>query len=236
MKKIIFIITIMLSVLCANAQEEVESSDIPKDVTTFLGIPVDGTKAEMRQKLIAKGYTPKKDRDGDEWLEGEFNGSSVRIRIVTNKNKVYRIMVSNANPYDEANVKNEYNILVDQFEHNKRYKSFKDFSIPSDEDFSYEMEVNNKVYAALYGQNMSEDYSHYLDIQAYLYLKSIYSEDELKNRSESVVKNYANCRSQLIADHMSKKSVWFQIIKTGNIYGIALYYDNGYNQANGEDL
>lgn len=31
-----------------------------KDVTTFLGIPVDGYKSEMRQKLIAKGYVPKK--------------------------------------------------------------------------------------------------------------------------------------------------------------------------------
>lgn len=27
------------------------------DVTTFLGIPVDGTKPEMIQKLRAKGYT-----------------------------------------------------------------------------------------------------------------------------------------------------------------------------------
>ena len=31
-----------------------------KDVTTFLGIPIDGFKSEMKQKLIAKGYSPKK--------------------------------------------------------------------------------------------------------------------------------------------------------------------------------
>ena len=31
-----------------------------KDVTTFLGIPVDGYKSEMKKKLMAKGYVPKK--------------------------------------------------------------------------------------------------------------------------------------------------------------------------------
>ena len=30
-----------------------------KDVTKFLGIPVDGTKAEMMQKLKAKGFVLK---------------------------------------------------------------------------------------------------------------------------------------------------------------------------------
>jgi hypothetical protein len=31
-----------------------------KDVTTFLGIPIDGYKSEMTQKLISKGFVPKK--------------------------------------------------------------------------------------------------------------------------------------------------------------------------------
>ena len=30
-----------------------------KDLTKFLGIPVDGSKTQMRQKLFAKGYTLK---------------------------------------------------------------------------------------------------------------------------------------------------------------------------------
>lgn len=67
-----------------------------KDVTTFLGIPVDGYKAEMKQKLIAKGYVPQK-VGTYEFLKGEFNGEDVQVTIVTNNNKVY-------NDYD-----NEYN-------------------------------------------------------------------------------------------------------------------------------
>ena len=33
-----------------------------------------------------------------------------------------------------------------------------------------------------------------------------------------------------------KKSVWFMINERFGKYYIIMYYDNGYNQANGEDL
>ena len=65
----------------------------PKSVTKFLGIPVDGSKAEMIQKLKDKGYTYNSKFD---CLEGEFNGRDVQISVVTNNNKVYRIMVKDA--------------------------------------------------------------------------------------------------------------------------------------------
>ena len=54
----------------------------------FLGIPVDGTKSAMIQKLKAKGYTYNATLD---ILEGEFNGQPVFISVVTENNKVYRI-------------------------------------------------------------------------------------------------------------------------------------------------
>ena len=52
-----------------------------KDVTKFLGIPVDGTKSAMIQKLKDKGYTYNSRKD---CLEGEFNGRNVEIYVVTN--------------------------------------------------------------------------------------------------------------------------------------------------------
>ena len=36
------------------------SMSAQNDVTTFLGIPVDGFKSEMKQKLVNKGFVPKK--------------------------------------------------------------------------------------------------------------------------------------------------------------------------------
>ena len=72
-----------------------------KDVTTFLGIPVDGYKSEMKRKLIAKGYIPKKSGN-NEYLKGEYNGTDVHIFIATNNNKVYRIMLCDVKTQSEG--------------------------------------------------------------------------------------------------------------------------------------
>lgn len=45
------------------------------DVTTFLGIPVDGTKTAFIQKLKAKGFITDNIYD----LKGQFNGNDVYI-------------------------------------------------------------------------------------------------------------------------------------------------------------
>jgi len=57
-----------------------------KDVTEFLGIPVDGYKSEMIEKLKAKGFTI--NPDTKDVLDGEFNGTNVYIFTGTNNNKV----------------------------------------------------------------------------------------------------------------------------------------------------
>ena len=99
MKKAVFMILLLVSVF-ANAQ---------KDVTKFLGIPVDGNKSEMKKKLIAKGFSY--NAQGD-FLEGEFNGRDVQLFIVTNNNKVWRIMVCDANSCDETDIKIRFNTDV----------------------------------------------------------------------------------------------------------------------------
>ena len=62
-----------------------------KEVTQFLGIPVDGSKTEMIKKLKEKGFQKSEIADV---LEGEFNGQDVYISVATNNNKVYRICVT----------------------------------------------------------------------------------------------------------------------------------------------
>ena len=73
-----------------------------KDVTKFLGIPVDGTKAAMIQKLKAKGF--KRISYDSDVMEGEFNGRYVQISVVTNNNKVYRVVVMDKHPTSEITV------------------------------------------------------------------------------------------------------------------------------------
>ncbi len=146
MKKLISIILVMMISLGSNAQ----------DVTKFLGIPVDGTKESMKQKLIQKGF---KYNVKEDILEGEFNGGKVDISIVTYRNKVWRIAVMDANPCDESQIKIRFNNLCNQFARNKKYMPMGDadkYIIPDDEDISYELSVNNKSYEASYIQGLPD--------------------------------------------------------------------------------
>ncbi len=190
-----FVITLIalfgISML-VNAQTQV----YPKEriVTKFLGIPVDGTKPDMIQKLKNKGF--KYDSTYD-LLEGEFNGMNVSVLIATNNNKVYRICVIDNNKCDEGQIKIRFNTLCKQFENNSKYISIADFTLSDKEDISYEMSVHKKVYQAMYYQIYSETDT----------------DEEIENRA-----------------------VWLTIFEQYGQYQIVIYYDNGYNQANGEDL
>lgn len=203
-----------------------------KDVTKFLGIPVDGTKTEMKQKLIAKGFVPKKMGDL-EWLEGEFNGTDVQAFIVTNNNKVWRIMLADKNRVDEAQIKIRFNILVSQFENNKRYIPLDKYTLSDEEDISYEMTIHNKIYAAYYSQN--PDFEN-IDTKVQIAIKEKYSAEELKNPSETIKKDIADITDKITFDEFSMKPVWFRIVSYNGEYYISMYYDNEYNHANGEDL
>lgn len=190
MKMILFLSFLFMTAISTFAQN---------DVTTFLGIPVDGFKSEMKKKLIAKGFT---EVGSKEFLEGEFNGTDVYVSIVTNNNKVYRIMLSDVTEQDAANIKIRFNRLVRQFENNKRYISTKHFTLSDDEDIAYEMSVHDKIYEAVFYQ----------------------------------VSNTPEEDSETWAEKTAKKPVWFRIHRRYGNYYITMYYDNEYNQANGEDL
>ena len=142
MKKMFLMMLLLVSV-SANAQ---------KDVTKFLGIPVDGSKTEMKKKLIEKGFTYNALRDN---FEGEFNGRNVYIYIATNNNKVWRIMVCDANTCGEGDIKIRFNTLCNQFARNKNYiaVNWDGYTLSESEDISYEMLVHKKRYEAAYYQS-----------------------------------------------------------------------------------
>lgn len=130
----------------------VASLTMQAQTTTFLGIPVDGTKTEMIQKLKNKGF---KQNAGEDWLTGEFNGNAVMVSVVTNNNKVYRVCVIDAYSKSEGDIIIRYNHLVSQFQNNARYTTVGIIEIPDNEDFDleYELVCNNKRYQASFIQN-----------------------------------------------------------------------------------
>ena len=177
-----------------------------KEVTKFMGIPVDGSPSEMIKKLKAKGFTTDEDFmqaiklggfdwDGPEWLIGRFNGERVRVSLDVEQNKVWRIYLSDKDNRDETQIKIRFNTLVRQFENNDKYVTyFDEQTIADDEDISYQMTVNNKRYDAYFLQKGEDG-----------------TVDE-------------------------KREVWFMIGQYSDSYFIAMFYDNKYNQADGSDL
>ena len=207
------------------------------DVTTFLGIPVDGFKSEMKQKLVSKGFVPRKVGD-NEYLEGEFNDTDVHVYIATNNNKVYRIMLCDANTQSESNIKVRFNRLVNQFRNNKRYTAREDYTLSDSEDISYGMTVEKKNYDALFYQVPNMEKVDTLAIQEKVRTELLkkYSQEQLDNPTEEMNEEVQKIATRIGMDMFLKKPVWFRICEHYGEYYITMFYDNEYNHANGEDL
>lgn len=205
-----------------------------KDVTTFLGIPVDGTKEEMYQKLQSKGFVV--DSNDPDLLIGEFNGELVKIAFVTNKNKIWRIGVYDVQPHNEKIIKLRFNRLCSQFENNDRYLSpvpHGTYNIPEDEDISYEMTMRNKEYTATFHQKLSNPVDTVdLAMQIKKTLLSEYSE-KIDTITDELINDLIG---QIVIQKIREKQVWFTLIYHNGQYTILLCYDNLSNRANGEDL
>ena len=177
-----------------------------KEVTKFMGIPVDGSPTEMVKKLKAKGFTTDEklmqaiklgllDWDGPEVLIGRFNGTKVRVFLGVEQNKVWRIYLADKDSRDETQIKIRFNNLVRQFENNDKYIPYFDEQIiADDEDISHQMTMNKKQYQAAFLQKGEDG-----------------TVDE-------------------------KRIVWFTIVEGSDGYKIAMFYDNKYNEADGSDL
>ena len=206
-----------------------------KDVTQFLGIPVDGTKTEMVQKLKAKGF---KYNSTNGWLEGEFNGQEVELSIVTDNNKVWRIVVMDKWVTDEANIKIRFNNLCRQFAKNEKYFPLNENpEILESEMIGYEMLVNKRRYESAYFQSpvklseLSEEENNKI-------LSEMgFDKDTVDGLSDSEKKEFDNTFVDYMTEkYWSKKMVWFIINDEGLKYRIVIFYDNEYNHADGEDL
>lgn len=241
MKRIFIMLIVAMLSFSVDAQDSYPKNAydsineiIKTDVTTFLGIPVDGTKTEMKQKLIAKGFVPKKIGD-IERLEGEFNGHDVYLAFKANKGKVWRVGVINKTPYSEAQIRLQFNALVRQFKNSSKYV-YTEQSAPTidkSEDINYEMSIRNKVYEAQFSQksHVEGDLKKKIEQLKLSWLKEFFfADEETKHYINGIIENSISI-AQL------NKSVWLKIFRDSyDIYHIVIFYDNEYNRPNGEDL
>ena len=240
---------IICSVICLLLSTNIFAQ---KDVTKFLGIPIDGTKSEMRQKLIKKGF---KYNAKNDYLTGEFNGRKVNVYIVTNNNKVYRIMVADANTVDETQIKIRYNNLVNQFLNNDKYLPVSIDTV-DDIDISYEMLIHKKQISASFIQlsgdfakiykisqdiqqnsNTTIDSTEIEQLMINMFKKHGYTAEQVSNLSKEELESLSEEISMKEAlTFMTYNSVWLTINESYGKYYISIFYDNNYNKANGEDL
>lgn len=235
MKKILTVIVLLMLVGTMQAQRQ---------VTKFLGIPVDGTKAEMTSKLIAKGFTLKA-IGNTEFLEGEFNGAKVHLYIITHNNKVWRIMLCDAIPTDEDNIKIRYNTLIRQFEANNKYETI--IAVPIDESVRLlnAMMEDHKIFEAAFNQKEStvtkdgeaSDNDTHTEITRTVTATRILG-PSIKERKEidNATLSIGSEALKKIIQNQYQSPVWFRIVEGFGNYYITMYYDNKYNEANGEDL
>ena len=149
MRKFIVLIFVVVCAFSCLAQ---------KDVTKFLGFPVDGTKSEMIRNLKSKGF--KVSNIGNtEVLRGRFNGADVNVGIVTENGRVFRIGLIDENEIGETDIKIRFNNLCRQFKNNDKYVSFEDYIITDNEDISHEILVNKKRYEAIFYQKSDNEIS-----------------------------------------------------------------------------
>ena len=190
-----------------------------KEVTKFLGIPVDGSKPAMIEKLRAKGFKYNQRLD---YLTGEFNGCDVNVYVKTNNNKVYRIALVDANARDETGIRIRFNNLIRQFNNNKKYIPAYATAptIDDSEDISYEMSIRNKRYEAAFYQKATNSDNKLIKE----------SDSNSATDSVSVEETWEEIESNL------KRSVWFMIGRNYSDYRIYMFYDNEYNHSDGEDL
>lgn len=203
------------------------------DVTKFLGIPVDGKKNKMIRKLKSKGFAQSPYAKGV--LTGKFNGMDVNIHIVTNNDKVCRIMVCDANTMDETSIRIRFNVLCEQFKNNSKYcyLSKEDPKLKDDENISYEMAVHKKRYEAIFYQRSDTTVTTNDEEN-----KDLVDSKNTKEQLESQSKEVSIYIQEITAAFFRtiKKPVWFMISSSHGQYYITMFYDNEYNMANGEDL
>ena len=224
---VLFVVFLSAFSLNLNAQENV-------GVAKFLGIPVDGSKSAMIAKLQRKGFTYNRVYD---CLKGEFNGKSVELHVVTNRNKVWRIAVFGPSQ-SETDVKISYNQLVNSFLAKDNYLCIDTGYVEEDEYISSNKRIESSFCQLHDGINKEM----FFDKQEILKHLHDIGNDSLANQLNTIPDDkFQELMSFIVPLSLSKdpSQVWFMISETYDVYTpyrILLFYDNRRNNRDGEDL
>ena len=140
MKKPLFFALFILLATTSYAQKVVE----------FMGIPIDGTEAEMFSKLKEKGF---RETDAPNILEGLFEDLPVEVVVLDNsRDKVYEMDLRHEMGSDEARAIKRYNSLLLRFRNDPKYNNSYSELIPEGELISEKLRLGTHLYSACFTQ------------------------------------------------------------------------------------
>lgn len=120
-------------------------------ITSFLGIPVDGSKPDMISSLVSKGFAYDSIHDQ---LIGQYCGSDVYVMPVTNNGRVYRIYVQDRAICRAADIKARFNGLCRKFGQDSDYSADNQSTeIAPSVDIASQIKYHDKVFRASYYQH-----------------------------------------------------------------------------------
>lgn len=127
-----------------------------REVTTFMGIPIDGTTENMIRELNNKNFKllSQHGYNGNIIMEGMFNGDWAQIMIFHNRNLVHSIVVSIRLTGAKA-AKTAFNHIHAQMSRSWKYWPHQDSSIPyipNNADIDYELRCDNDKYKLDFSQ------------------------------------------------------------------------------------
>lgn len=99
------------------------------NITTFMGIPVDGTKAAMTAYLLKNGAK----RQGKDLIFNSIDGNPYIIRLMTNKGRVWRVsMVDGKGTKNVEQILGIYEEMIDSYRANETQYCEYEYNKPVD--------------------------------------------------------------------------------------------------------
>ena len=198
--------------------------------THFLGIPVDGPKSEMIEKIKDKGFTY---YVAEDYFTGYYYGYPVYLFVQAERGVVNRIIVYDIPQRSEKDIKKRFNAICHGFEKNNRYASLneKSVKIPKKENLHHEITVHKKKYIALYNQIRTTKEDSLAIQKALLEADTIIPINkklQITSLSERRRRIHVKAlrRVTALCDGEHKRVVWFTISEKFNKYAMILVYDN----------
>lgn len=152
MKHIFLLLTFLFCTLVSFSQ----------NITTFNGIPIDGSYETVKEQLYQKGFVPKH-INNREYFFGNYLYHNVNVYIDTISGKVFKLWVTDHDSYNAETIKENFNFLVDYFTYHPNYQCCGGDKINEDSV----IDVNNKIYGAYFIQDNNSNNRVWFQIKSF---------------------------------------------------------------------